>query len=559
MRRVGSARPGGQRGPGEPRPFDGESTSSKGQPRASDGQPRPCDGEPSTTILRADGLSKAFSSVAVLHEVGIELRRGEVHALMGENGAGKSTLVKILSGVHAEHGGTIRIDGVETRFANVRDAEGAGIAMIHQELNLVPELSVAENIFLGREPLIAGLVIDRRRMLTAARDLLRRLGIGIEPELRVSRLRVGEQQLVEIAKALSLDARMLIMDEPTSALSTAECRALFKVVRQLAASGVAIIYITHRLDEVTELADRVTVLRDGRHVLTARMAETSREALIKAMVGRELAESGRGRASSDGDVLLAVEGLSLDLPTPRGWRRALRDVSFELRRGEILGIGGLLGAGRTEILESIFGVDRGLRGGRILVDGVEAAIASPADAHRHGIALITEDRKGNGLHLASSIRDNITLASLAQMSRFGLRAFEAETSLARLMVDALGIRCASLEQAVTSLSGGNQQKVAIGKWLATKPRLLLLDEPTRGIDVGAKRDIYELIFSLAGEGMGILVVTSELPELLLLADRILVMCEGRMTGTLTRAAATQEAVMRLAAPGARNASGRAAA
>jgi len=349
------------------------------------------------------------------------------------------------------------------------------------------------------------------------------------------------------------------MDEPTSALSTAECRALFKVVRQLAASGVAIIYITHRLDEVTELADRVTVLRDGRHVLTARMAETSREALIKAMVGRELAESGRGRASSDGDVLLAVEGLSLDLPTPRGWRRALRDVSFELRRGEILGIGGLLGAGRTEILESIFGVDRGLRGGRILVDGVEAAIASPADAHRHGIALITEDRKGNGLHLASSIRDNITLASLAQMSRFGLRAFEAETSLARRVVDALGIRCASLEQAVTSLSGGNQQKVAIGKWLATKPRLLLLDEPTRGIDVGAKRDIYELIFSLAGEGMGILVVTSELPELLLLADRILVMCEGRMTGTLTRAAATQEAVMRLAAPGARNASGRAAA
>jgi ribose transport system ATP-binding protein len=532
---------------------------SEGQPCPSDGQSCLSDGEASTTILRADGLSKAFSGVAVLHEVGIELRRGEIHALMGENGAGKSTLVKILSGVHAEHGGTIRIDGVETRFANVRDAERAGIAMIHQELNLVPELSVAENIFLGREPLIAGLVIDRRRMLKAARDLLRRLGIGIDPELRVSRLRVGEQQLVEIAKALSLEARMLIMDEPTSALSTAECRALFKVVRQLAAAGVAIIYITHRLDEVTELADRVTVLRDGRHVLTARMAETSREALIKAMVGRELADSGRGRASSDGDVLLAVEGLSLDLPTPRGWKRALRDVSFELRRGEILGIGGLLGSGRTEILESIFGVDRGLRGGRILVDGVETAIASPADAHRHGVALITEDRKGNGLHLASSIRDNITLASLAQMSRFGLRAFEAETSLARRMVDTLGIRCASLEQTVTSLSGGNQQKVAIGKWLATEPRLLLLDEPTRGIDVGAKRDIYELIFSLAAQGMGILVVTSELPELLLLADRLLVMCEGRMTGTLTRAEATQEAVMRLAAPGARGTNGKAAA
>ncbi|SDR17964.1 monosaccharide ABC transporter ATP-binding protein, CUT2 family [Rhizobiales bacterium GAS113] len=511
--------------------------------------------EGSSTILAADNISKAFSGVVVLRDVSFDLRRGEVHALMGENGAGKSTLVKIFSGVHADYQGKIFIDGAETRFFDVRDAERAGIAMIHQELNLVPELNVAENIFLGREPLIGGLLIDRRRMLKAARTLLARLGIAIDPEMRVGRLRVGEQQLVEIAKALSLEARILIMDEPTSALSTTECQALFRVVRQLAAAGVAIIYITHRLDEVTELADRVTVLRDGRHVLTAPMRDTSREAVIKAMVGRELTESGRESAAGDRPVMLAVQGLSLDLPTPRGWKRALGDVSFELRRGEILGIGGLLGSGRTEILESIFGVDRGLRGGRIFVEGVETAIASPADAHRHGIALITEDRKGNGLHLRSSIKDNIALASLGMMSRFGLRAFDAETALARRMVDTLGIRCAGLEQPVASLSGGNQQKVVIGKWLATTPRILLLDEPTRGIDVGAKRDIYELIFNLAAQGLGIVVVTSELPELLLLADRILVMCEGRMTGMLTRAEATQEAVMRLAAPGARDASG----
>ncbi len=499
-------------------------------------------------LLAAHGMSKEFSAVRVLDKVDFVLRRGEIHALMGENGAGKSTLVKILSGVHVDYEGSIHLDGVEVRFAGVREAELAGIAMIHQELNLVPELSVAENIFLGREPLLAGLIVDRRRMARAARALLARLGIGLDPEMRVGRLRVGEQQLVEIAKALSLDARILIMDEPTSALSPAECEILFKIVRQLAEAGVAIVYISHRIEEVTRLADRVTVLRDGRRVLTARREEVSSDAIIAAMVGRELSLAARGRASRLGPVVLQAEDLGLDMPTPRGWRRVLSGVSFELRAGEILGIGGLLGSGRTEILEAIFGVGRGWRSGRIRIDGRPVSIAGPGDAFALGIALVSEDRKTQGLHLASSIRDNILLPSLGSLSPFGLRGFAREKGLARDLVARLAIRCTGIEQPTATLSGGNQQKVVVGKWLATRPRVLLLDEPTRGIDVGAKREMYDLIFALAAEGLGIIVVTSELPELLLLSDRILVMCEGRPAGLLSRAEANQETVMRLAAP-----------
>jgi ribose transport system ATP-binding protein len=407
---------------------------------------------------------------------------------------------------------------------------------------------VAENIFLGREPLVCGLVLDRRRMLEAARRLLARLGIALDPETRVGRLRVGEQQLVEIAKALSLEARILIMDEPTSALSSQECETLFKTMRQLASEGVAIIYISHRIDEVMELADRVTVLRDGAHMLTAEMAGTTREDIIGAMVGRNLGEEGRMGAPRFGRVVLALEELTLDLPTPRGWKRLLHGVSFELREGEILGIGGLLGSGRTEILEAIFGVDRGVAGGRITIDGEPASIASPADARRLGIALVTEDRKATGLHLASGIRDNVALPSLAALSRFGLRAVAKEAALARKTVADLSIRCTGIEQAVATLSGGNQQKVAIGKWLATRPRILLLDEPTRGIDIAAKHEIHELVFALAAQGLAILLVSSELPELMMLSDRILVMSEGHNAGILPRSRATQEDVMRLAAP-----------
>jgi ribose transport system ATP-binding protein len=500
-------------------------------------------------LLIATGVSKAFSGVWALQGVDFELKRGEVHALMGENGAGKSTLMKILAGVHGDYSGAVSIAGHPTRFTGVRDAELAGVAIIHQELNLVPELAVAENIFLGREPLIAGLFVDRRRLLRVARALLLRLNIKIDPESRVGGFRVGEQQLVEIAKALSLDARILIMDEPTSALSSSECETLFKVVRQLAAAGVAIIYTSHRIDEVTSLADRVTVLRDGRRVLTAPIGEISRDGIISAMVGREVAASNRDETSASAAPVLSVEDLTFDVVTPRGWRRVLHGVSFEVGRGEILGIGGLLGSGRTEIVEAIFGAGRGWRGGRIAIDGAPVAIASPADAYRLGVALVTEDRKTRGLHLGSTIRDNIALPSVGAMSRFGLRAFAREAALAAEVVDRLSVRCTGIEQVAATLSGGNQQKIVIGKWLATRPRVLLLDEPTRGIDVGAKQEIYQLIFKLAAEGLAIVVVSSELPELLMLSDRILVMCEGRQTGILRRAEATQEAVMRLAAPG----------
>ncbi|WP_407166643.1 sugar ABC transporter ATP-binding protein [Bradyrhizobium sp. ORS 111] len=501
------------------------------------------------TILAAQGVSKSFAGVRALNNVDFDLRRGEVHALMGENGAGKSTFMKILAGVQASDDGLIEVEGRAVSFSGVRDAEEAGVAIIHQELNLVSELSVADNIFLGREPRIAGMFVDRRRMIAAAERILRRLDVKIAPESRVAGLRVGEQQLVEIAKALSLNARILIMDEPTSALSSSECKTLFKIVRQLTSEGVAIIYTSHRIEEVLGLADRVTVLRDGKRVVTAPINELSHGAIISAMVGREIAANDRGASASDGAVVLSVRDLTLDTLGPRGWRRMLHGVNFELRRGEILGIGGLLGSGRTEILESIFGVARGWRGGEIAIDGGAVDIGSPADAYRLGLALVSEDRKERGLHLSASICDNIALPSIGAMSRFSLRTFAGERTLAADMVRRLSIRCTGISQSAATLSGGNQQKVVIGKWLATEPRILLLDEPTRGIDVGAKQEIYQLIFDLGRQGLGIIVVTSELPELLLLSDRILVMCEGRQTGVLRREDATQEAVMRLAAPG----------
>jgi ribose transport system ATP-binding protein len=500
-------------------------------------------------VLEAEGVSKSFAGIEALRDVDFDLMSGEVHALMGENGAGKSTLMKILAGVHVDYEGAIRLAGAPARFSGVQDAERAGVAIIHQELNLVPELTAADNIFLGREPLILGTVVDRRRIVKAANALLRRLGIDIDAQSRVAELRIGEQQLVEIAKALSLDARILIMDEPTSALSASECETLFKVVRQLAAAGVAVIYTSHRLDEVLALADRVTVLRDGRRVLTAAIEGLSPGAIISAMVGRDVAMSRRKSAGAAGAPVLSVSNLTLDTLSRRGWRRVLKGVSFDLRRGEILGVGGLLGSGRTEILESIFGVARGWRGGEIAIDGEPAAIHSAADARRLRVALVTEDRKALGLHLASTVRDNIALPSVEAMSRFGVRGFARESALAADMVEKLAVRCSGIDQVVATLSGGNQQKVAIGKWLATAPRVLLLDEPTRGIDVGAKQEIYQLIFGLAAQCLGIVVVTSEMPELLLLSDRILVMCEGRQTGVLSGEGATQEAIMRLAAPG----------
>ena len=503
-------------------------------------------------LLEARGISKAFAGVTVLRRVDLALYPSEVHALMGENGAGKSTLVRILSGIISDFDGSILIDGVERRFASVREAQQAGIAIIHQELNLVPELTVAENIFLGREPRIAGILVNQPALARAAGALLTRLGVRLDPAAPVGSLRVGERQLVEIAKALSLDARILVMDEPTSALSQPECERLFLVIRQLAAAGVAIVYITHRMHEVERLADRVTVLRDGRLVVTGPASFFSPAALIAHMVGREAELVPPSRAGTNGDVALTVHGLGLCVPSVHGgWREAIRDVSFEVRRGEVLGIGGLLGAGRTEILETIFGSARGERRGQIEIEGRPVAIGGPRDAIRHGLALITEDRKATGLLLGSSIRDNMSLPSLPKLAWFGVRQARREVRLAHDRMTQLGVRCRDNAQAVGQLSGGNQQKVVLGKWLATQPKILLLDEPTRGIDVGAKQEIYDLVFRLADDGLAVVVVTSELPELLLLSDRIVVMCEGRQTGVLSRGEADEEAVMTLASPRAR--------
>ena len=456
-----------------------------------------------------------------------------------------------------DYDGEIQLGGQQVRFTGVRDAERHGIAIIHQELNLVPELGAAGNIFLGREPRLGGILLDRRAMTTAARRLLAKLGLELDPERKVGRLRVGEQQIVEIAKALSLDARILIMDEPTSALSTTESERLQRIVRQLAAEGVAIVYITHRLDEVFALAEEVTVLRDGRRVLTAPAVELSRAQIIRAMVGRELAETFPGASSSRGRPALEVDDLSLVVARPGAPpRRVVDGVSFAVRHGEVLGIGGLLGAGRTEILETIFGVADGERSGSVRIEGAPVTITSPETAKALGMAFVTEDRKRTGLVLDFPIRANTALPSQGRLARFGLTNFARETALARETIARLNIRCTGPEQLAGGLSGGNQQKVVLGKWLATAPRVLLLDEPTRGIDVGAKQEVYGLIERLKEAGVAIVLVSSELPELLRLADRILVMCEGRPTGLLERAAATQERIMELAAP--KTLSGRAA-
>lgn len=510
--------------------------------------PESISAKPVERLLTADGISKSFGGVAALREVKFDLLAGEIHSLMGENGAGKSTLMKILSGVYTDYEGTISVDGSPIRFSSVRDAEAAGIAIIHQELNLVPELSIADNIFLGRERLIAGLFVDRRASVRAARGLLERLGIQLDPEARVGSLRVGEQQLVEIAKALSLNARILIMDEPTSALSPGECQRLFKIMRQLSKSGVGIIYISHRIDEVMDLSDRISVFRDGRYVWTRRRAGLDEDVVIAAMVGRNLLDGERSAITSFGPIILSVRDLSLSVAGRRGWREMLRGVNFDVRAGEVLGIGGLLGAGRTEILTAIFGSSGGRRGGDVRLDDVPVNIRSPLDARRFGIALVTEDRKTQGLHLQDTIADNVALPLVGRLARFAVRSIQSEEAVARHAVRALAVRCEGVEQTAGTLSGGNQQKVVIGKWLATRPRVLLLDEPTRGIDVGAKREIYDLIFKLAQEGLAIVVVSSELPELLHLSDRVLVMAEGRQTGILSRAEASEERIMQLAAP-----------
>ncbi|HEV3118796.1 MAG TPA: sugar ABC transporter ATP-binding protein [Gemmataceae bacterium] len=491
-------------------------------------------------------VSKRFPGVTALDDVSLEINAEELHAIVGENGAGKSTLMKILAGVIPDYEGEVLLRGQRVAFADTRAAEAAGVSIIHQELNLVEDLSAAANIFLGREKRNRLGLLDDRAMEHAAASLLVQLECTVHPAAPVRELRVGDQQLVEIAKALSQDAEILIMDEPTSALTDAEVARLFRVIARLRQQGVTILYISHKMDEVFVLADRITVLRDGKRVKTLSRNETNPRQVTHLMVGREIeAALGRDSARQVGDVVLRVRDLCLPWTGhARQWR--LRGIHFELRRGEILGIAGLMGAGRTELLECLFGASPEPPHGTILLEGRPVHFEHPADATHAGIALLTEDRKRLGLFAQMTVAQNITLCRLHAALSAGLLNRRRERGLAQSMIQKLAVKTPGVDAPITTLSGGNQQKAIIGRWLLTRPKILLLDDPTRGVDVGAKAELYRLMNQLCGEGLGIIVTSSELPELLTLCDRILVLCEGRLTGEFARHEATEQRIMEAA-------------
>lgn len=495
--------------------------------------------------LRMEHVTKRFGGVHALEDVSFEARPGEVHALCGENGAGKSTLMKILAGAITEHGGQILINGQPRKFEGPRDAEDAGIRIIYQELNLVPDLSVAANIFLGREKRNRLGLIDDRAMEAESRRLFETLGTPISPRARVGDLRIGDQQMVEIAKALAFSASVVIMDEPTSALSDAEVERLFRVINDLRKSGTTVLYISHKMNEVFTLSDSVTVLRDGRFVASALRSEIDPAQVVRWMVGREISALHFDEHATFGPPVLTVQ--NLNLPTPQGsGRPSLQNLSFELRQGEILGIAGLLGAGRTELLEALFGASPDRPTGSIVLNGETLIPRSPSEAIDHGIALVTEDRKNFGLFAELTVRENITICHLDDLAKAGLVRRKAESSAVFESIKNLAIKTDGGEASIISLSGGNQQKCIIARWLLTNPKVLLLDEPTRGIDVGAKAEIYVLMKKLADAGMAIIMTSSELPELLSVCDRILVLCEGRLTANLPRKTASEESIMHAA-------------
>ncbi|WP_316167789.1 MULTISPECIES: sugar ABC transporter ATP-binding protein [unclassified Bradyrhizobium] len=490
-------------------------------------------------LISVHGLCKSFPGVRALHNVRFELRAGEVHAVMGENGAGKSTLMKILAGVYRKDSGEIIYDGASVDFPGPREAQAAGIGIIHQELQLMNHLTVAQNIFIGREPMKAfGLLLDEDRLNRQAAELLAQLNLSIDPRTTVGGLTVARQQMVEIAKALSFNSRVLIMDEPTAALNDREIAELFKMIRALKARGVGIVYISHKMDELKQIADRVTVLRDGEYVATVPAETTTIETIIGMMVGRTLGDARVAGTQPAGAIALEVRGLNCG--------PLVRDVSFTLRKGEILGFAGLMGAGRTEVARAIFGADA-VPSGDILVDNRKVTIRSPAHAVAHGIGYLSEDRKRFGLATGMDVESNVVMSNLANYlaMKFMLRKRAIRDTAGRF-IRMLNIRTPSASQQVRLLSGGNQQKIVIAKWLDRDCDILFFDEPTRGIDIGAKNEIYRLLRALADQGKAIVMISSELPEVIRMSDRIVVMCEGRITGELSPDEATQERIMQLA-------------
>lgn len=486
------------------------------------------------------GIDKSFGGNAVLKDAGFLLDHGEIHALMGENGAGKSTLMKILTGVYTRDAGTVLVDGQEVCYKNPQEAERAGIVFIHQELNVLFDLTVEENMFLGKEMKKGFGVCDKKAMRQEVKKILDRLGVEIDPGQRMNELSVGQQQMIEIAKALMVDAQVIIMDEPTAALTQSETTVLFQVVNSLREKGVSIVYISHRMEEIFELCDRITVLRDGSYIGTKEIKKTDMNDVVKMMIGREIGERYPVRDVKIGDVAFEVKGLTCP--------GVFQNVSFQVHAGEVLGVSGLMGAGRTEIMQAIFG-NMPHVSGEIYLNGKQIVNRNPQEAMKNGIGFITEDRKVEGLMLEESIMKNISIANLGRISSYGVLKKESEDGLVKRGIEELHIKCFGPQHECNNLSGGNQQKVVFAKWIYTEPKILILDEPTRGVDIGAKKEIYSIINDLAEKGVAIIMVSSELPEVLGMSDRVMVVHEGRVTGMLMKEEANQENIMILATGG----------
>lgn len=488
---------------------------------------------PTAPMLELTRVVKSFGAVVALRSGSLRLESGSIHALIGENGAGKSTLVKIIAGLYRRDAGEFRLEGEEVDFTSTAQSKAAGIAVIYQEPTLFPDLTVTENVFMGRQPVNRFGRIDRKAMRREVEALFQRLAVRIDPDRPAEGLSIADQQVIEIAKAVSLDAKVLIMDEPTAALSGVEVERLFAIARSLRDEGRALLFISHRFDEVFALCDTVTVMRDGAYIATTPIAETTVDDLVRQMVGRDVTELFPKQETVVGEPLLEVDGLSSPL---------FHDISFSVRAGEIVGLAGLVGAGRSEVARAVFGVD-GYDAGEVRLGGRALKKNDPTAAMRQGLALVPEDRRKQGLVLESSVARNVTLAIRNQLAKAGLITSGVENRAAQVWASRLEVKTNALSTIAATLSGGNQQKVVLGKWLATEPRVLIIDEPTRGIDVGTKAEVHRLLSELAGRGMGILMISSELPEVLGMADRVLVMREGRITAELDRADATSESVM----------------